>query len=257
MSSIFEKIGQKVSFKEGTALFKQGDVPAGVFLIKKGYVFLYSGDPSPDSFLADIGPGELLGETSVIFGEPHSMTALCCSDMEGFYVEKKDFVEIARNETPLTRFTIHSMSKRLRRASKQMTRFRKYLVGFDPDRATLVFEAGSRQTAEVMIDHVRINNLPYEVGSTKMGDLKANANDHGLFLRMPEAASFEINHCAITKGKNEILVVDKGTVSGTIVNGVRIGHQGASMRHPLRLGDNYIVLGKPNSSARLVLTYMP
>lgn len=257
MDDLFAKLGEPKSFKQGETLFEAGFHPTEVILISKGYVFLYRGDVSADNFLADLGKGELLGETSVLFGEEHSMTAIAGSDLEVFAMSKENYLKIARKEAPMMRFTINSLSKRLRRASAQMTRFRKHLKGVRPDNARIVVEGGSPYMQERLPEPLMMENLPFIIGSTNVDNNSYHLNDNGLFIKAPEISSFEMTHVAIQKSTYGVFVADQGTVAGGILNGVAFNHGTNLIKLELRLGDNYLVLGTPISRARFILTYLP
>jgi pSer/pThr/pTyr-binding forkhead associated (FHA) protein len=63
--------------------------------------------------------------------------------------------------------------------------------------------------------------------------------------------SISRNHCAIEYLDKEIFVRDRGSHTGTIVNGVRINGSGTSIdRVKLEQSENTLILGGPESEVR-------
>jgi len=64
----------KVTFKRGTVLMRQGDEGDSMFTILSGKVAVTVHEPGGDKLVAELGPDEVVGEMSLLTGEPRSAT---------------------------------------------------------------------------------------------------------------------------------------------------------------------------------------
>jgi len=72
-----------VQFRRGQALFTEGDLAERVFIIERGWVMISSVAPSGREIVLGIrGPGDVIGDLSVLDGAPRSATALAVDDVE-------------------------------------------------------------------------------------------------------------------------------------------------------------------------------
>jgi CRP-like cAMP-binding protein len=62
-----------VEVPAGIAVFKEGEVGAELYIIESGQVELV---PRAGAVVATLGPGDFLGEASLLDGQPHTVTAL-------------------------------------------------------------------------------------------------------------------------------------------------------------------------------------
>ncbi|HYB25443.1 MAG TPA: Crp/Fnr family transcriptional regulator [Solirubrobacteraceae bacterium] len=75
--------GRRVQFRRGQALFTEGDLAERVFIIERGWVMISSVAPSGREIVLGIrGPGDVIGDLSVLDGAPRSATALAVDDVE-------------------------------------------------------------------------------------------------------------------------------------------------------------------------------
>jgi len=76
-----------------TVLFRQGEQPVGVFILRRGAVKLSITSSKGRAVILRIaGPGEMLGLSSVLTGEPCLATAEALEDTEVAYVERDQFL---------------------------------------------------------------------------------------------------------------------------------------------------------------------
>ncbi|MBN2651747.1 MAG: cyclic nucleotide-binding domain-containing protein [Spirochaetales bacterium] len=88
---------EKFYFVEGERIFKQGDPPSNIYVVKSGSVDIRLEKDGDVFFLANLDVGECFGETSVIGIQGHSASAYAKEDTEliilsrqalfGFYEE--------------------------------------------------------------------------------------------------------------------------------------------------------------------------
>jgi CRP-like cAMP-binding protein len=64
----------RVTFARGAVLMRQGDIGASMFSILSGKVSVSVHEPGGDEEVATLGPGEVVGEMSLLTGERRSAT---------------------------------------------------------------------------------------------------------------------------------------------------------------------------------------
>lgn len=78
-------------YNAGTAIYRSGDSPVGIFFIAAGTVRLI-GDTDED--YAEVGYGEAFGEMAVIAGKPHSKTAQPATNTIAWMLSPTDFTSL-------------------------------------------------------------------------------------------------------------------------------------------------------------------
>jgi len=88
---IFER-----SFKAGSTLFLEGMKGEVFYIVKSGQVEILKKKENEEVHIATLGPGQFVGEMSIIDDEPRSATAKVSEDSLLFIVTKKCFTDIMR-----------------------------------------------------------------------------------------------------------------------------------------------------------------
>jgi CRP-like cAMP-binding protein len=77
----------------GETLFREGETPAGVYVLRAGDVELVfaprEGEPKP---LRVVNPGRILGLSSVVMQHPHDCSAVARTECEIGFVEREEFL---------------------------------------------------------------------------------------------------------------------------------------------------------------------
>jgi CRP-like cAMP-binding protein len=82
------------SLEEGDILFQQGDASGALFLITSGAVKIVLEDDEGEHLLRQIGPGEALGEMSLIDQSPRTATTIAISPVHYVVLYHQDFMDI-------------------------------------------------------------------------------------------------------------------------------------------------------------------
>jgi CRP/FNR family transcriptional regulator, cyclic AMP receptor protein len=118
-SSAFDALraaGHTRRYRRGESLMHERQVPDSIVVICAGHVKLTrgGGGQGKEVLLAIAGPGDLLGELSVIDHEPRSATATALEDVEALEVPASSFSRMLERRPDLSRHLMESMSRRLR-----------------------------------------------------------------------------------------------------------------------------------------------
>lgn len=96
--------------KKGTVMTREGAAGGLAFVIASGSAEVTRGGRR----IAVLGPGDVVGELSLIDGEPRSATVTATSDLEVLELDRKDLLKLMRKAPPVVRKLLQSMSQRLR-----------------------------------------------------------------------------------------------------------------------------------------------
>jgi CRP/FNR family transcriptional regulator len=95
---VFDAIKQTQLYQPDQFLFMQGEEPAGVFLICAGRVKVSTSSSEGRTLILQIaGPGDLLGITAAVGGEPHAASAEALDPCHVKFVKRADFLELTRS----------------------------------------------------------------------------------------------------------------------------------------------------------------
>ncbi len=117
---LFEK-----TYHKGTTLFFQNMKAEVMYVIRSGLIRIVVHHPGePDQALAELGPGNFLGEMSILEEEPRSATARVVEDSVLVYMTRKSFANIM-NTYPaignkILMAIIRVLSSRLRNANEKI-----------------------------------------------------------------------------------------------------------------------------------------
>lgn len=105
-------------------MFFEGMVGGIMYLVKKGGVKIYKKKGLKEIFIADLGPGDFVGEMSLIDDEPRSAAAKVTEDSILMVITKKNFENILQ-VSPMSANKIliaflRILSKRLRDTNKKI-----------------------------------------------------------------------------------------------------------------------------------------
>jgi CRP-like cAMP-binding protein len=94
----------------GTILTRQGAAGGLAFVIGSGRA-----EVTRDAKrLATLGPGDVVGELSLIDGQPRSATVKALTDLEVLEIDGRDLAKLLRKAPSVTRKLLESMAGRLR-----------------------------------------------------------------------------------------------------------------------------------------------
>jgi len=127
---------QPVSFPKGSCIMREGEPGDGAYVIDAGEVRVEARAQSGalEHELCYLGPGELLGEFSLLDGLPRSATAIAHTDVQARWCSREDFERLGR-ENPVVSNAIllafsRGLTRKIRRENALMT---DYLLADEPD----------------------------------------------------------------------------------------------------------------------------
>jgi CRP-like cAMP-binding protein len=97
-----EKRSISVPCLNGQVLFKQGEAPTGLYILRSGKASLVMKAENGTELLhLTVGPGSILGVPAVVGKDVYSLSAMACSGSEIGFIARKDFEDLIQSEPSL------------------------------------------------------------------------------------------------------------------------------------------------------------
>ncbi len=250
-------------FEKGSLVFREGEESTDAYFVLSGRVRIRVRTPEGPCVLAELGPGEVFGEMGMIDDAPRSATAEALERTEVEVINEMDFAEtIMGRPERLSRY-LATLFERLRHASA-LVRVRRNAPAADapagetaPARSpqfrvqiTSCYEETGFAGTSV---NLTVSKLPFLIGrDAGMASGPFTFNDLSLADQMPYQVSR--NHCALEQHGERMVVRDRGSTVGTVVNGKPIGVRFLVTEAELIAGTNEVRLGTPESPHRFSVT---
>jgi CRP-like cAMP-binding protein len=106
----------------GLMLFRQGDLPIGIYILRSGEAMLLLTDENGNE-VADfkVGAGSILGLPAVVSKEPYSLSAMAREHSEVSFVELAVFEELMREQPTLFPKVLEVLAAEVRSARSALT----------------------------------------------------------------------------------------------------------------------------------------
>jgi CRP/FNR family transcriptional regulator/CRP/FNR family cyclic AMP-dependent transcriptional regulator len=108
-------------FRRGEVLFHESDPGNALFLLLSGQVkILRVGEDGEERILHVLGPGEYLGELSLVDGAPRSATAQALEPVEAMALHREDFIALIERYPAVALAVMSGLAGMVRRLSDQV-----------------------------------------------------------------------------------------------------------------------------------------
>ena len=264
--SLFKKANKitKDKFQKGEIIFQMGEYGEYAYRILKGEVEILISDKEKEIVLARLGEGEVFGEMGMIGRSPRSATARAMSNLKVEVMTEEEFNErLLRNTDALIPY-LSSIFTRTRSLNQQIQELQLEGASYKKKESKSILEEKSgiksihlsadseflkRQDA---LKNREVDELPFYIGRRRETAAVDVFQKNQLAIFDEQPYSISRNHCAIEMIDGTLYVRDRGSYTGTIVNGKRINGNGTSVdRVELNAGENSLILGGVESRIRL------
>lgn len=261
-------------FERGEVLFREGEAGREAYRIVSGHVGITITEGSRTSQLGILYPGEILGEMAMIEDKPRAATARALTATVVEVITEENFMEAVVQDPERLKAYLGTLFERLRGMG---VRLRQAIRAADSESVRSGRASDSGGSAETSRDgeslengaldttrsltlqgeqggalfEVRVESFPFRIGRRLPSQVPAVFAANDLYLEDLPPYQVSRNHCAIERTPTGFLIEDRGSKMGTIVNGVALGEGSSKMSVPLRRGENWIILGSPESRIRL------
>jgi hypothetical protein len=256
------------AFAAGHVFFVPGDPGDQAYLLHDGQVELLAGALGPFARVALLGPGNVFGEMALIEERPRTLTARAVTDCRASPMTRAEFENQLTRDPDRTRQYLRSLFERLRSLTARLaavdetapaglptppaplgalTRVALAELPHGPGTSaawTVIVRPITHRAAETLPDEgLLVTHFPLRIGRASEAREPNTYDLNDVWLLDGPPYNVSRNHCEIDVEGEGLVVRDRGSHLGCIVNEQPIG--GRSAKHYARLdpGDNVLVIG--------------
>lgn len=115
-----ESNAQRVALGANRVLFKQGEKPRGVYIVRKGSAILTNTSGDDALLSVEAGPGSLLGVPAVVGSKPYSLTGEAANGAEVSFLKSDDFVALMQTDPGLSFRVLQLLAEEVRSAREAL-----------------------------------------------------------------------------------------------------------------------------------------
>src|SRR5512138_1994445 len=115
---LFQRFGK--DFPQGTVLFREGDPGKEMYVVQAGRVTISKRAGDVEKPLTTLGPGEFLGEMSILNNRPRSATATCAEACKLLVIDARTFEAMIRGNAEIAIRLIKKLAARLQETNEQI-----------------------------------------------------------------------------------------------------------------------------------------
>lgn len=239
---------QPMHLPAGATIFRTGDASQAVYLIEDGEVAITVNDGIE---VARLHPGELFGESGVLEARARAATATAITATTLLVTPSGIFLHAFGMDNDRALALVKLLCRRLRSTSLRAAHPGQTAPPqVRTDAAIRLLPDDPRLTTEYAMEPVDIRHLPFQVGNRYGGETVPIASTHASCIPARGDTNLSAPHFEILRRDGRLGVRDLGTRNGTIVNGTAITRTSLSTFVPLRIGDNVVIAGPPDSPFR-------
>ena len=251
-------------YQSGEIIFRMGEYGEYAYRILEGEVEILISDDEKEITLARLGAGEVFGEMGMVGRSPRSATARALSSLTVEVMTEEDFNETLLKDIDALLPFLSSIFNRTRYLNQQLQELQLKGASYKSKVGKTIFGGKSGiKSIHLVADseflkrqgslkHREVDEFPFYIGrrrETAAVDV-FQKNQLAIFDERP--FSISRNHCAVEVLDGSVYIRDRGSHTGTIVNGKRINGSGTSVdRVELNAGENSLILGGADSKIRL------
>ena len=252
-------------FKPDEIIFREGEISHEAFFLVSGTVEISIASDAGPVVLGRLGAGEIFGEMGMITDRPRSATAKALEATVVESIGEAEFEQAILSRPDRLHTYLGTLFDRIRATDMLLQReWRKQQLPADrglppvtarPGRAALKHRVRISSTeGNPHLVNTEIGKIPFRIGRAyaDTGAAVFARND----LSVSDSPPYQVsrNHCEIDYGDQGLIVRDRGSTLGTVVNNTAIGADADAFFCPLHEGENLLLLGTESSPYRYLVT---
>ena len=237
------------SYQPGELVFVQGQPSECVYLIESGEIELLESTDDRTIRIAKLVKGDLLGEMALVDERPRAFSARAVTETTVSIVSREQFVKLMFRDPAEGLRYLGAFFERLRSMNKPAGTPEPAEADKPREAHLRVMPLTKSAAQSIPAEGLLVTRFPFRVGrEPPEGKSRLSSNDLGLKDTDPYSVSRE--HFSIETDSEGVVLYDRGSFHGTIVNGSQIGgnHVIGSVR--LQPGGNEVIAGLPDSPFR-------
>lgn len=245
----------------GTRILTEGEVADGIYVLMAGKVAVTrTADDGHEVMLAELQPGEVFGEMSLIDNAPCSASVRASEEVRVKRMDRRQFFNIMQSDVLAVQSVLHALFRRMRAMNKRVAELEQQLLQqpaaakneraatapvISPRPGTLVL-IGQTEPARHALDdtHLVVDQFPFPIGRRPHA-LTASSWFFNDSLFIHDIPPYEVSrkHCRIDSERGGIFITDCESRLGTWVDGEHLGIHGKRDRIRLKPGTHELRLG--------------
>lgn len=113
---------ERLKFREGTELCRQGDIGDSAYIIIKGSVGIVVSTPNGDVKVAEVHENDIVGEIAILCDVPRTATVIADQDVEVLKISKELFFRMVGEFPQMAVEIMRELATRLEKTTGQLTR---------------------------------------------------------------------------------------------------------------------------------------
>lgn len=239
-------------FEAGDTIIRENDLGESAFIVHEGTVEIQKDVGGTDVHLATLGPGDTIGEMSMIDDTPRSATAVARTAVVADEVHHDDFYEALQSDRDVAMLLLKSLFERLREANSTILQLRS--GGAAParpvapaQRPVLLIEGLTPEAEQALpATPLRVEAFPFRIGRHSHNPLVHND------LEIEDKTPWQVSrhHLAFVLDHGRVAAMDRGSTLGTSIDEQRLGGPKGEPGPIFLEGESRITLGRSGSPFR-------
>lgn len=122
-----------IAYRAGQALVRQGQPGDAAYVLVAGKAEVSVETESGDYVVATLGPGDVVGEISILCDSPRTATVTASTDVSALRVRKDSFLQLLRQFPEIAAEVMRSLAERLTHTNEELVRARNLAASRDGD----------------------------------------------------------------------------------------------------------------------------
>ncbi|MEC5289673.1 cyclic nucleotide-binding domain-containing protein [Aurantimonas sp. C2-6-R+9] len=120
-----------IAYRAGQALVRQGQPGDAAYVLVEGKAEVSVETESGDYVVATLGPGDVVGEISILCDSPRTATVTASTDVSALRVRKDSFLQLLRQFPEIAAEVMRSLAERLTHTNEELVRARNLAASRD------------------------------------------------------------------------------------------------------------------------------
>lgn len=257
-----------IEIPENKRIFGENEVGEEAYRILEGSVEVFIGDGADKVVLSRLEKDEIFGEMGMIDCRPRSASSRALTNVKLEVITRDHFhsnlaesgdamlpyLRAIFERLRVTNERLHDTLRQLREKGREVTEVSDVggsRAGTDFT-LTVSPDSDEMRTQSALAERV-VESFPFTFG--RRAELAGTDLTMSNLILIADSVPYRIsrNHCYIECRNGGFIVRDRSSRRGTLVNGVSIGGTSREKSLKLKVGNNTLVLGGPDSQVRFQL----
>jgi hypothetical protein len=212
-------------------------------VLRSGRVEVLKDAPGGPIRLAVLGEDDVLGEMGLLDEQPRSATAKALEPVVADAIDRQEFVALLTDEPVHALEILRALFERLRAMNQMLSEYAVAKGSAAPIPRIRLLPLTPETQAVIPADGVAVMRFPFRVGRRPEGRADEAMGFNEVQLPDTKPSIVSLNHFSLDLAPEGVIVRDRGSQRGTMVNGTRIGALAKRDFVALRPGENEVMVG--------------